>query len=74
MRHEMKNYFHGGIVMNGFLKHPYFAGTFRNGRNSSQAQKDFVGPGRHREQQWERHRETHRQTVRYKDTDAETDT
>ena len=41
----MKNYFHGGIVMNGFLKHPYFAGTFRNGRNSSQAQKDFVGPG-----------------------------
>ena len=42
----MKNYFHGGIVMNGFLKHPYFAGTFRNGRNSSQAQKDFVGPGR----------------------------
>ena len=41
----MKNYFHGGIVMNGFLKHPYFAGTFQNGRNSSQAQKDFVGPG-----------------------------
>ena len=46
----MKNYFHGGIVMNGFLKHPYFAGTFRNGRNSSQAQKDFVGPGSGRQQ------------------------
>ena len=41
----MKNYFEGGIVMNGFLKHPCFAGTFPDGRNSSQAQKDFVGPG-----------------------------
>ena len=45
----MKYYFHGGIVMNGFLKHPYFAGTFQNGRNSSQAQKDFVGPGHRHE-------------------------
>ena len=27
------------------LKNPYFTGTFPDERNSSQAQKDFIGPG-----------------------------
>ena len=27
------------------LKNPYFTGTFPDEQNSSQAQKDFIGPG-----------------------------